>query len=220
MRESVHPKDIKGLVFDCDGVMIDSVEANRLFYNVILEAFGRQPMTKEEEEFAFRSTSREALERMLPKEERQRIESVVTNVVDYKRDILPATRLMPGFLEFIHKAHAHDLRMAIDTNRTSDGIQRVLDFFTLPQYFDPVASSSSVSQPKPSPEGALSIARAWDMEPRKILFIGDSIDDEKAACAAGMPFLSFGPAGPATSLSAKNFASLAKWLFADDSVHN
>lgn len=181
---------LSGVVFDCDGVMIDSREANRGFYNRILDAFGLEHMTAEQEEFAFRSTAMDALQRMIPAKDHGRIEKTIAEVIDYNRDVMPQMRLMPGFLEFIRMLHASGLHLGISTNRIRDGLQRVLDFFSLPPYFNPTMTASDVA-PKPSPEGLLRILEIWDLAPGQLLFVGDSVDDMAAACAAGVPFCAF-----------------------------
>lgn len=43
--------------------------------------------------------------------------------------------------------------------------------------------------PKPDPTALLSIARHWDIPPKKCLYVGDFIYDEQAANRAGMQFL-------------------------------
>ena len=179
-----------GVVFDCDGVMIDSRDANRWFYNRILDAFGVAHMTVEQESFAFRSTAMQALQRMIPEKDHPSIEKVIARVIDYNRDVMPRISIMRGFLDFIGMLHSHGLRMGISTNRIREGMQRVLDFFRLPPYFKPIMTASDVA-PKPSPEGLLRIAESWRLSPDEILFIGDSVDDMAAAGAAGVTFCAF-----------------------------
>ena len=41
------PGQIKAIIYDCDGVLIDSRESNEAYYNHILEHFGQPPLTEE-----------------------------------------------------------------------------------------------------------------------------------------------------------------------------
>ena len=43
------PHGLTGIIFDCDGVMIDSRAANAIFYNKVLAALGLPPLTPEQE---------------------------------------------------------------------------------------------------------------------------------------------------------------------------
>lgn len=179
-----------GIIFDCDGVMIDSAVANRLLYNRVLAALGLPPLTNEQEVFAFQSTFQQALDALVPEELRPEVENASRRAINYDRDILPKIKLMPGYREFISRAQAHGLKMAIDTNRTEQGIRKVLDYFHLPSCFDPIMSSSNC-EPKPSPQGVLRICETWHASPQDALFVGDSPDDRRAAEGAGACFVGF-----------------------------
>lgn len=200
-----------GLIFDCDGVMIDSADANRQFYNLALGALGLPPMRKDQEEFAFMATAKEALLAMAPKELHDKIEDTVKNKVNYMRDVLPKIKLMPGFREFIDFAHKQGFLMAIHTNRTEEGIMRVLDFFELPPYFNPIICASN-SSPKPSPEGAEKISQAWSVPVSSILFVGDSENDLKTAKGAGTLFAAFGNSSLDGDLQISDYAAFMQVL--------
>lgn len=52
----------QAIIYDCDGVLIDSREANRAFYNDILAHFGRPPLTEDQLDFVQVSTSGQAVD--------------------------------------------------------------------------------------------------------------------------------------------------------------
>jgi len=53
--------------------------------------------------------------------------------------------------------------------------------------FDPIICADNVASGKPAPDGLLSIQR---MKPgRKLVFVGDTIDDARASSAAKVPFI-------------------------------
>ncbi len=204
---------LAGVIFDCDGVMIDSRDANRAFYNLILEHYGMPHMTAEQEEYSFMATSAQALAYLLPERLHGEIPRMGRDIVNYRSLIMPLVKIFPGFLDFTAFLHHHGVKMAVLTNRTAGGMQAVLDFFALPPYFDPVVSASDGFY-KPRPEGALSILSRWGCRPEQALLIGDSEADQGAARAAGIPFAA-SPAAPA-SLAAdyrmKDYESLRRDL--------
>ncbi|NNG07688.1 MAG: HAD hydrolase-like protein, partial [Desulfobacteraceae bacterium] len=51
----------RAVVFDCDGVMFDSREANINFYNHLLTHFGLSPMEKEAVNFVHMHTADESI---------------------------------------------------------------------------------------------------------------------------------------------------------------
>jgi HAD superfamily hydrolase (TIGR01509 family) len=205
------PHGLKGVIFDCDGVMIDSIGANRIFYNRVLAHFGLPPMTPDQEKYSFMATAHQALEHIVPPHLHDRIDHVTGNVVNYQRDITPLLRLQPGFREFIECLHTRGIRMAIATNRVEKGLQTVLDFFALPNYFNPVVTASN-AEPKPSPEGGLRICADWGIAPEDVLFIGDSEHDLEAASGAGIVFAAFGNAALRGRIGATDFEGLRQTL--------
>lgn len=215
MTKNYFPHGIAGIIFDCDGVMIDSEDANRYYYNTILDALGLPPMTDAEEEYAFMATARDALLTMVPKEKHVMLDETMEKTIDYHRDILPRVKLMPGFLDFIAKAHEKGLKLAIDTNRTALGIQRILDFFNLPPYFNPVISAT-VANPKPDPQGVAMIRDVWGVPPEKMLFIGDSDNDKQTAQNSGAIFAAFGGKGLNGDMDAPDYQTLAHFLWPDN----
>lgn len=212
LPDQLFPNGVKGIIFDCDGVMIDSADGNRHLYNFVLAEVGLPPMTREQEIFAFQATFREALERLVPAHLLPDIDAAIAKI-DYDRDVVSRIKLMPGFVHFIEEAHKRQIRLAIDTNRTDFGINRILDFFHLPPYFDPVISSSIAPDPKPSPAGADMILNAWQLAPEDALFVGDSADDGLAARSSHIPFAAFGPGPLKGDIKVESWPELAQLLW-------
>lgn len=208
------PEGLIGIIYDCDGVMIDSAEANRHLYNLILGKLGLPPITPQQEAYAFQATFEQALKLLVPTAMQDRIEAAC-KTLDYDRDVLPKIRLMPGYRQFVEKAHAHGLMQAVDTNRTDFGAHRVITHFGLPHYFDPVITSSN-SQPKPFPEGAEKICAAWSCKPSQALFVGDSPDDRAAAQGAGTRFAAFGPSDLAGDIKVVSWRDLENLLWPEN----
>lgn len=205
------PQGLEGVIFDCDGVMLDSRAANNAFYNRVLACLGLPPMNNAQENYVYMATVGQSLRHIVPEALHGEIDRVVREDVSYERDIMPLLRLMPGFAALSAQLHELGLRQAIATNRSTEGMQRVLDFFSLPPYFEPVITASNAA-PKPSPEGALRICAAWGIAPGQALFVGDSPNDEQAAHAAGIPFAAFDNNALAGALHAANHAALYRAL--------
>jgi len=98
------PHGLTGIIFDCDGVMIDSRAANAIFYNKVLAALGLPPLTPEQDAYTFMATARQALEYIVPPEMHQRMYEVVRTEVIYSRDIVPLLQIYPGYREFLELA--------------------------------------------------------------------------------------------------------------------
>ena len=206
---------LAGVIFDCDGVIVDSRESNTVFYNRVLEHFNLPPMTPEQEQFCFMATAMQALLHIVPPHLHTQISYVTSEVVNYHRDIMPMLRLQPGFVDFIDYLRDKQVRMAVHTNRRLEGIQTVLDIFGLPSYFDPVVAADTAA-PKPSPEGALRICATWQTPPETVLFVGDSEHDKETAQGAGVVFAAFNGGALRGQITATDYPGLREAL--DDAL--
>jgi len=94
----------------------------------------------------------------------------------------------PGILEKL----AEQFRFAIFTGRPKEEAQLTLDRFASGLVFDPIVGMYEVENRKPAPDGLLRILK--DNCDCKVYYVGDTVDDARAARAAKVPFV--GIAGP------------------------
>lgn len=180
---------IKGLVFDCDGVLFDSKQANTAFYNHIRFAMHLPPMTDEEAAFSHMVSTDQALERMIP-DELQPEAFRIRGTIKYKDHFMAMMQPAPHMLQFLRSMKTAGVPLALCTNR-SDSVYDVLGHFAMEEYFSPIVTITH-APPKPSPQGLLQIVETWNTTPDAIVFLGDSLVDQQAAAAAGVPFWSYG----------------------------
>jgi HAD superfamily phosphatase len=77
--------------------------------------------------------------------------------------------------------------LAIFTGRLRYEADISLNRFAAELRFDPIICSDDVVNGKPAPDGLHSIQR---MRPgRKLIYVGDTVDDARSASAAGVPFI-------------------------------
>lgn len=179
---------VKGFVFDCDGVLIDSKAANVRFYNLILQKLGLPAMTPDCEAFVHAHTVQDSIAHIVP-------QALVPEAVTLKQaisyaQVVDSIRLEPDITECLDCLRRAGYRCAVNTNRT-DTMEMILDRYALGGYFHPVVTSQDVIHPKPAPESLLVIVHAWELQPRELVFIGDSQVDEQTARAAGVPFWAY-----------------------------
>jgi HAD superfamily hydrolase (TIGR01509 family) len=180
----------KVIIFDCDGVLFASRDANIAFYNQILSQFQLSPMTREEIEYVHVSTAAEALRYLLTKRDQNMAEEIIAHrpQVDYT----PFIRLMrmETNLRELLRALPQQIKRAVSTNR-SYTIGDVLRIHGLEGEFDLVVSALDVQNPKPHPESALKILHHFAISPSEALFVGDSEVDQESAQRAQIPFIAY-----------------------------
>ena len=195
----------KGFIFDCDGVIIDSFEANAAYYNHILNHFGLPSMTAEQALYVHSASCDASLDYILPPEYRQAADDYRMNL-DY-RFVVPYLRLEPGLREVLLLMREKGYKLAVCTNRTST-MHFILDHFGLNGFFDPIIQAKDVSLPKPHPEGLQHILTEWRQQPDEVAFIGDSHIDQQTAAAAGVPFWAYKNPGLAARVHVTDFPKL------------
>ncbi|RLA82866.1 MAG: HAD family hydrolase [Deltaproteobacteria bacterium] len=181
---------IKVVIFDCDGVMFDSKEANIAYYNHILRELGLPPLGEEEVAFVHASTADQAVEFLLSRRRIAEIEAFHRRRrgTDYR----PFIKLMKPepHLREVLEALPPEVKKAISTNRTYT-IGEVLAYHGLEKYFDLVVSALDVKRPKPHPDSLEKIIEHFRIRPDEALFVGDTFADEKAAHEAKTPFVAY-----------------------------
>lgn len=181
-------KRISAVIFDCDGVMFDSRQANVNYYNHVLSNFGLKPMTEEEITFIHMHTADESIRHIF------KGTSCVEQAQAYRMqmDYTPFIKDMimePGLKELL-KTLSPQYRLAIATNR-SDTIGEVLESNGLKEFFDIVVSSLDVEMPKPHPEAIYKILDFLNILPEQCLYVGDSLVDWQTAKAAGVTLIAY-----------------------------
>lgn len=201
--------DIKGIVFDCDGVLFDSMDSNRTYYNAIRARLGLSPMNAEEEAYVHSHTVRESLFFIVPQKMWGEIDRV-RREVDYVEEILPHLRPEPGLYDLLQRLRDNGYLLGISTNR-SNTMSWVVERFGLKKYFKPVIHAGIV-QAKPHPEGMNKIMQMWRVSPERIAFVGDSDLDQGSARAAGVHFWAYKNPSLQADLHINDFWSMAQGL--------
>lgn len=182
----------RAVIFDCDGVLTDSRDANCYFYNRIRKALGLPPMSLDEEDYCFVATNDEVLARIIPTELLTEAAKSMASI-EYG-EIFARIRVRPGALDFLRTLRAAGVITAADTN----GGPEVGPYFQamgLTGLFDMVVTAVDVARPKPDPEGVFLIMERFGLRRQEVVFIGDSEFDRQAARGAGVAFGSFANPG-------------------------
>ena len=176
-------------IFDCDGVILDSREANRAYYNAILEEFGRVTMNEKELTFVHMHTAEESVKYLFRDDIAAQKEALVyAQTLDYTR-FLDCLIMEPGVGDTIESIRPPMLT-AVSTNRSTT-MSRVIKIFGLDKWFDIIVCALDVNNPKPDPEGVFKILETLGVEKDRAIYIGDSVVDEMVAYRAEIPLIAY-----------------------------
>jgi phosphoglycolate phosphatase len=181
-------KRTAALIFDCDGVMFDSRQANINFYNHLLTHFGLAPLSEDQIAFVHMHTADESVRHIFegtPYTEQALAYRWDMDYTPFLEDMV----IEPGLKELLQRLKPR-LGLAVATNR-SNTIGKVLEANRLDGYFDIVVSSLDVKHPKPHPECLFKVLDFLRVPAARSFYVGDSLIDWETAGAAGVPFISY-----------------------------
>ena len=181
----------KGVIYDCDGVLFDSFEANKKLYNDLCSLAGRYPLGEEEARYVHSHTVHEAIHRIFGGQDglEKKAQELLQQKIDL-REYIRFLKMEPCLFQMLNLLKAHGIKRVINTNRTTS-MKHVLERFGLSPFFDMVVTALDVKNPKPDPESVLKILQAFNFQKEDVVFIGDSEVDQQTAESSGVRFIAY-----------------------------
>jgi HAD superfamily hydrolase (TIGR01509 family) len=180
------------VIFDCDGVLFRSENANVAFYNEVLRLAGEPPLDFDGEAACHALSSAQLFEKYY----RDRPELLAR-----LRETAKALDYGPFYALMEPQERLHEIlqrlkvsyRLAMATNR-GQTVRGVLERFALAPLFDLALGVLDVERPKPHPDMLVRCVEHFAVAPRSAVYVGDQPGDAASAAAAGMRFVAFGGA--------------------------
>jgi beta-phosphoglucomutase len=185
-REKLHLTPGLGLIFDLDGVIIDSMPFHRKAWQRYLEVTGIG--TGDSLDFMHGQRNEEIVRGLLgPEADSETVNAHGAAKEQMYRDMLRERldeHLVAGIADWL--AHVSGAPIALATNAERANVDFVLDGGGLRPYFDAIVDGSQVERPKPAPDVYLRAAELLEIPPRNCIVFEDSPVGVAAAVAAGM----------------------------------
>jgi len=176
---------IKAILFDMDGVLMDSLEANYLHFNSLLEHFGKRKLDIEEYRKSYWGTHiHEDLKRAFGRVSKKKFSEIVNYYDKTSSKFVKDQKRYPGIkrvLKFLKRGY----KLALVTSTLSKLAKRILQHFSLKEYFDVVIDGQMVKNPKPAPDAVLLACKKLKTKPSEAIYIGDNLRDVEAGKKAG-----------------------------------
>lgn len=202
----------RGVIFDLDGTLVDSLDDIADSANQVLREMGCPMYPVDAYRYFVGDGVGMLVHRILPEERRTRDEE--ESCARRYREIYAdrwnvKTAPYPGVVPMLDALAAAGLRLAVLSNKPHDATEECVRGFLGTVHFDAVQGQTAALPKKPDPAGALAIAALLGLKPDEILYVGDTATDMQTAVRAGMY-----PAGvlwgfrPAEELTANGAARL------------
>lgn len=178
---------IAALIFDMDGVIIDSEPLHLRACQIFLAGHNYEYTEEMNKQFL----GRKDIEIAQILIEKLKIPHTPISFVNAKEEILwqllkEQSQARPGLYDLLDLAKAKNLAMAVASSATMPTIELVVDTLNIRHYFQTLTSGDEVKRGKPEPDVFLLAAKRLGIEPKNCCVIEDTTNGIKAAKAAGM----------------------------------
>lgn len=186
----------KGVIFDLDGVIVDTARFHFLAWRNLAQGLGFDITEKQNEEL--KGISRKASlkkilgwgNKQLSEEEFQKqMQQKNENYLSYIKEI-DENEILPGVPKVIDYLLENDIPMALGS--ASKNARPILEKLKLLEKFDVIVDGNDVSKAKPDPQVFLKAAKKLSVTPKHCLVFEDSLAGIKAANNAEMTSIGIG----------------------------
>lgn len=194
MREE--RKKYRGIIFDLDGTLIDTLEDLADSVNEALERMGYPVWPVEAYRFKVGRGFRNLMENSVPEEAKGDdgvIDRMLAFFVEaYDRRYMNKSRPYEGVDALLDRLTEKGVFLAVNSNKRTDYTEKLIDklFGRIP--FVGVFGERAGVPKKPDPAGALELCGRMGLEPEEVLYVGDSGTDMKTGKNAGMDTVGVG----------------------------
>jgi phosphoglycolate phosphatase len=175
----------KLIIFDCDGVLIDSHDANLNFFNSCLVQGGHPPLRGEDREKVVYMSTRQLMSELFT----DQAEADRLYRISQETDYTPFLKDVHTLFDFnaVFGALRKKFHLAMATNR-GKSLDRLFQYFNLDTWFE-FRISTVDAEPKPHPEMLLKCIEFFGMQKTEAIYLGDTASDQTAASNAGIDYL-------------------------------
>lgn len=168
----------KAILFDMDGVLVDSFDSWLLSLNSALEAYNHKKISRNE--FTKKYWGHDLYDNIkklnLPLDVARFCNKIYGNNIG----LIKIYKETKPTLEKLKK-----YKKAIITNTPKDCALQILKQFNIKEHFEFVMTSDDVTMSKPNPEIVLKACKRFNVEPEDVVLVGDTDSDAKAGRSAG-----------------------------------
>lgn len=189
-----------GLIFDMDGVLVDSAGPHLQSWKQLAEEIGR-PITEPQFRATFGRQNQDVVPALFGHDDAQTIRRLSDRKEELYRDLIRhAVPAVDGAVELIRVCHAVGFRLAVGSSGPPENVDLVVDGLDIRRYFQTLITAREVSRGKPHPQVFQLAAEGLGLPPRQCAVVEDAPAGVEAALAAGCAAIALVGTLPADSL--------------------
>ncbi len=176
----------RGLIFDFDGVIVDSHPVHTRAWKKFLDSVGKT-VSEERLQFVLDGRKRDDILRHFMGElDADQIVEFGHRKEQFFRDEAAHVRTIDGLLGFLGDIEFQQVALAIASSGSRSRVDFLLERLDLQKFFQVVITGDEVEQGKPHPAVFLRAAQQMGVDPSESMAFEDAVSGVKAARSAGM----------------------------------
>lgn len=176
---------VDAVLFDLDGVLIDSEGAWHQALNPILRNHGKEEISREEyNRLHVGKHPKEDVAIHFPEFSDEQLEHETRFYENEFEKMIEHIKFHTHAKEILEFCKIQNKKVGLVTSMRMNVLSKILSFFKIGRFFDAIVSGDNV-KPKPSPEPVLKVCSELGIKTENAIYVEDSISGVKAGKAAG-----------------------------------
>ena len=173
--------DLEAVLFDLDGVLINSFESWYQAFNAMLTAYSKEELSRDE--FTAKCWGPDLAHTLVAL---NLTEEAGEYCINEQLNLIGLIELFPGVKTVLGSVRAdYKLKVGLVTNTPKGNVNRILDYFQLVELFDVIVTGDDVRNGKPDAEMILKACETLSVKPAHAILVGDTEMDLLAGKSAG-----------------------------------
>ena len=148
---------IEAVIFDFDGVIVDTEPLHHAAFQRTLEPLGLHFTWQEYVETYIGFDDRDAFRHAFSAKDKSLSQNTLLELIDNKASVFTevirsGVTAYPGVVELIHLLHTHKIPLAICSGALRSDIEPILSMLNIADYFKVIVTADDVAASKPDPE--------------------------------------------------------------------
>ena len=179
----------KGVIFDLDGTLLDTLADLADSVNEMLSIFGCEKKSQEDYKQIIGKGFRNLLTQSFPvdfnaEEHIDEALSIFTSI--YKRNYIRKTEPYPGIVQMLEELSMRKIKIGVNSNKRNDYTVALVKRHFPNIHFVGVFGEREEIPKKPDPTAALKLSALMNLPEEKVLYIGDTMTDIETGKKARM----------------------------------
>jgi HAD superfamily hydrolase (TIGR01549 family) len=181
-------RKIEAILFDLDGVLINSFECWYQAFNAMLRAYEREEMSSAA--FYAKCWGHDMKHNL---DALHLAEEAGKYCIKEQLNLIELIALFPGAKEVLRRVRKdYKLKIGLVSNTPKENVYRIFELFHLFDYFDVIVTGDDVKKGKPDAEMVIEACEMLNVTSRNVILVGDTESDFLAAKSADCSVIGVG----------------------------